>query len=119
MLAIAMLDYDGGLQTDPDDKIDDLVLRIPFDVGDRIFSRMTYEGRSGYASIDLSARVSCVENFYGSDCGTFCVERDDALGHYTCSSEGDLVCLAGYRNPLTKCTECVPAVGCCKLLLEF
>ena len=93
------MDYDG--EGNRDEMIDDIIIRIPLDVSGRSFSRMTYEGRSGYARIDLSTRVSCAENFYGSDCRTLCVVPDDALGHFTCSSEGELVCQA--------------AVGCCKL----
>ena len=110
-----MIDYDG--KDNPDEKIDEIVVELPRNVGGRSLTRRTYDGRFGYASMDLSFRVSCAEYFYGSDCGTLCVPPDDALGHFTCSSDGELVCLPGYQNPLTNCTECAPAVGCCKLLL--
>ena len=115
VLSINIVDYDGSPQGGQDDKIDEMVIVIILDVSGRSSSRTTHAGRSGYASIDLSARVSCAENFYGSDCGTLCVERDDVLGHYNCSSEGDPICLDGYRYPVTNCTECIPAIGCCKL----
>ena len=113
VLSVSIIDYDGNYQ---DDKIDEIVSVMALDVSGRSFRRRTYEGRFHYASIDLSFHVSCAENFYGSDCGTLCVERNDALGHYTCSSEGDLVCLDGYQNLVTNCIDCISAVGCCKLL---
>ena len=119
VLSLTVSDHDTRLI--PDEIIDKItsVLLLNGSGNSSLSRRTTYSGISGYASIDLSFHVSCTENFYGSDCGTLCVERDDALGHYNCSSEGELVCLAGYQNPLTNCTECVPALGCCKLMFSI
>ena len=64
--------------------------------------------------VELNFQLSCAENFFGSDCATFCMERDDDLGHYTCGSDGSFVCRQGYQNPATNCIECLPADGCCK-----
>ena len=114
-MSLIIIDNDGISQSRPYDKIDDIILEIALNVSGRSFSRTTFAGRSGYASMDMSFHVSCAENFYGSDCGILCVERDDALGHYNCSSEGEIICLDGYQNQLTNCTECIPAIGCCKL----
>ena len=44
----------------------------------------------------------------------FCSARDDADGHFECDRDGNRVCLEGFRNASTDCTECVPAAGCCK-----
>ena len=48
------------------------------------------------------------------DCSVFCSARDDADGHFECDRDGNRVCLEGFRNASTDCTECVPAAGCCK-----
>ncbi len=39
----------------------------------------------------------------GPDCG--CTSRDDFTGHFTCDTNGTKVCLPGYQNPETNCTE--------------
>ena len=55
-----------------------------------------------------------LQQMYYSDCSVLCVERDDADGHYDCDHDGNKMCLEGYRNTSTDCTECVTATGCCK-----
>lgn len=114
-LILDTYDYDFG--RNDDDLIDSVFVVISGDLNDNFSSQKAHTGRFGYVNVHLSFRVSCIENFYGSDCGTFCVEHDDVLGHYTCSSEGEIICLDGYQNPFTNCTECIPAVGCCELQL--
>ena len=60
----------------------------------------------------------CVEGFQGSDCDTcasdyyppntcevFCQPRDDSQGHFTCDSDGNPVCLPGFTNVASMCTE--------------
>ena len=97
---------------------DDLVTRFNVDLVNlsvsTAFIEGDYIGDNGIGLLRLSFRVTCTENFYGSDCATFCVERDDELGHYTCDSEGNIVCREGFQNPSTNCTECILAEGCCK-----
>ena len=56
----------------------------------------------------------CVPNYHGSNCDAFCEARNNSMGHYSCDGDGNRVCLAGYQNPSTFCTECMPADGCCK-----
>ena len=56
-------------------------------------------------SIELSFLVSCVNNYHGPHCAVLCEERDDELGHFTCDGEGDKVCLHGYKNLTTNCTD--------------
>ena len=50
------------------------------------------------AKLEYAVRVTCSRDFYGSDCKTTCVSRDDSLGHYTCDSEGDRKCLHGWTG---------------------
>ncbi len=64
--------------------------------------------------LNLSITVRCAENYYGLDCSRLCVDTDSDLGHYTCDSQGFIVCSEGYRNTFTNCTECKPAEGCCE-----
>lgn len=64
--------------------------------------------------LGLSSNMTCSPDFYGEDCTTVCVQRDDALGHYICDGQGHIECIAGYQDPFTNCTKCILAPGCCK-----
>ena len=66
-----------------------------------------YTGEYGYGTLQVSFIATCTEHYFGLDCATFCEERDDELGHFTCDGEGNKVCLQGYQNPTTNCTECM------------
>ena len=72
--------------------------------------------RTGHHFIRLAFQLSCEENFYGEDCTIFCVGKNDESGHFTCNNEGRIECLEGFQNPLTNCTECTLAEGCCKYI---
>ena len=112
VLTVQLLDVDGSPQYD--DIVDFIPVNI-FPVVSNNFSNIEqYNGLAGYASMTMSFRVTCSSNSYGSDCGTRCEERDDAFGHYTCSSTGERVCMTGYQDSATNCTHCVPATGCCE-----
>ena len=96
---------------------DDFVDLFFIDIGINNYPNIpaTYIGEEGIGRITLSLMIRCPEIHYGPDCATFCMERDDELGHYTCDREGDIVCREGYQDPSTICTNCVPSEGCCKL----
>ena len=65
-------------------------------------------GKNNIASLALSIRVVCTENYTGSDCGDMiCEPQDDSSGHFTCDINGNKVCLPGYQNPGTNCVEAV------------
>ena len=108
-----MLDED--LSRSEDDFVDIFLIKIPTTLSQSTNATF-FMGQKGYGKIALKWRLRCTENHYGSNCATFCMERDDELGHYTCDSEGDIVCREGYQDPATNCTQCVPAEGCCKLV---
>ena len=61
-LSLVTVDHD-QLENQPDEKIDDTTIMLFHDVSGRSFSRRTYEGSSGYASIDLSFHVSVLRTF--------------------------------------------------------
>lgn len=49
-------------------------------------------------SMKYDIRVTCESNYYGGGCADLCRPRDDQFGHYTCSSNGDIVCLSGWQG---------------------
>ena len=61
-------------------------------------------GEHGIAQIIIQMFYRCAANFYGSSCVTYCQERDDERGHYTCTPDGSRLCLGGYVDPTTNCT---------------
>lgn len=64
----------------------------------------------------LSYHLMCTESYFGGNCSVFCEPRDDQQGHYRCDRLGSRVCLEGYRDSSTNCTECVPAENCCECM---
>ena len=66
-------------------------------------SSVDYNGDHGNARIQLSFRVQCVSGYYGSDCGTYCVDTDNSNGHYTCGANGEKSCRTGWSNPSRNC----------------
>ena len=87
-----------------DDHIDDVYVTITLTPSSSFTSRQTYTGIHGNSRIELSFRVQCAANFYGSNCATRCVARDDSGGHYTCGSNGQRICLSGWSGPASDCT---------------
>ena len=75
-----------------------------------IFRDIKFQG----SFLGLSFNMTCSLNFYGKDCTSFCVQRNDAFGHYVCGKEGNFECLTGYQDPFTNCTNCSLAPGCGK-----
>ena len=116
-MAIQILDRDFG-NTD-DDEVDIFVIDISLTSGIDFSTPITYMGVNGFGQIQLSFRLNCTENYYGPVCATFCMERDDDLGHYTCGSDGSIVCRQGYQDPSSFCTECIPAEQCCKTAFKL
>ena len=113
-MAIQIVDLDFG-DTDDDD-VDIFLIDTNLTSGIDFSVPTTYIGMNGFGRIELSFRLNCTENYYGPDCATFCMERNDDQGHYTCDSDGSIVCQLGYQDPVTNCTMCIPAEGCSKCL---
>lgn len=53
---------------------------------------------SSFYRISMDYSVNCTTNYYGPECSTFCMARDDEGGHYTCDSQGNIMCLLGYTG---------------------
>lgn len=64
------------------------------------------------ASLAYSYRVTCQPNYFGDQCNILCRPRDDVYGHYNCSPQGDIVCLAGWSG--SYCLEPICSPGCHK-----
>ena len=108
---------------DEDNGTSDLVTRFYINISAIVgldFMRTLENGENSVGRLGASYRVNCTEDFYSPDCSVFCRARDDAQGHYTCNSQGNRVCLSGFEDPASNCTEpCTPTEGCCELILLF
>lgn len=65
-------------------------------------------------SLSLTIEVNCGEHFYGPDCTKQCEPRDDERGHYMCDNGGNIICLEGFQNEASNCTECSLSNTCCE-----
>ena len=89
-----------------DERIDRFPLPVIFLSPSPVFTNpMTFVGDDGRANITLSFQVECATDFYGLDCATFCQYTDNENGHYSCNGDGTKMCLTGYQNPQSDCTE--------------
>ena len=58
-------------------------------------------------SCNYLGTATCAPNYYpANSCTTFCVPRDDNSGHYTCNSDGTIMCNTGYTDTSTNCVTC-------------
>ena len=89
------MDYD---PLNANDHIDDIYVTITRSPGSSYSSRGSYTGIHGNSRIELSFRVQCGTNYYGSNCATYCVARDDSGGHYTCGTNGQKICRSGWSS---------------------
>ena len=83
--------------------MDDIYIEINISPSSVFTSSAYYDGDHGNARIQLSFRVQCSSNYYGSNCGTYCVSTDSSGGHYTCGSNGEKRCRTGWSNPPGNC----------------
>ena len=86
--------------------VDDIFATIMLTPNSSFTSRSAYSGTNGNIMIELSFRLQCTSNFYGSDCATYCVPRDDSEGYYNCGPNGERICLSGWGDPSRNCTVC-------------
>lgn len=98
-LFVNVIDVDFGTV---DDLVADIFIDRTLDPSPTFTPTGSYGGGSG-GSIRLQFRVECNDNYFGLDCGTFCVDTDDSSGHFTCGSNGERICLPGWSEPDTNC----------------
>ena len=104
-LYIKARDSDAGLIVDlinGDDDLDDIFINRTLEVNSGFTQLEEYTGALNRVTVQMKFRVMCQQDYYGADCGTFCVaQNDDMNGHYTCNSDGSIQCLEGFENPQT------------------
>ena len=66
------------------------------------FQQVQLAGSRGLANLTLPVAVICSES---CPTNSSCVPRDDLFGHYTCGEGGEIVCLPGFQDPASYCTE--------------
>ena len=98
-LFVNVIDIDLG---SADDLIANIFIDRMLDPSDTFTSTESYGTGSG-GSIRLQFKVECNDDYYGLDCGTFCMDTDDSSGHFTCGSNGERICLTGWSGPTTNC----------------
>ena len=99
--------------------IDNFFIELDITANDPLSPSREYSGENETAVMRLSFRVACAFNYFGLDCNTFCMDRNDTAAHFTCGESGEIVCLQGYQNESSNCTQCAPAEGCCTLIPIF
>ena len=102
-LFIQVEDYD---PIGSNDHIDDVYVTIMLTLNSSFNSRRAYIGITENSRIELSFRLQCTNSFYGSNCTTFCMSRNDSEGHYDCGPDGERICLSGWSDPSRNCTIC-------------
>ena len=101
-LFVRVIDNDGYFHAD---LIDEVYLHIPPNLNLTVASQ-TIAGIFDRAVLIMEYSLTCTQNYYGSDCSTYCVPSDNSMGHYNCApSNGSKICLPEYQNPDTNCTE--------------
>lgn len=65
------------------------------------------------SELRYSYRFICNDSYYGESCSKKCTPRDDRFGHYTCTREGQLSCLPGWKGKY--CEERKHAALCFEL----
>lgn len=113
-LAIQVFDVDYDF-LNPEDYVDAYYINLTIPVGHTSPRPQPYKGLHGISDMVLSFELSCSEHYYGPQCDIVCRGQNDAMGHYTCSANGSIVCNEGYQNPAVNCTECTMSKeDCCK-----
>ena len=98
---IRVLDGDIGIV----ELINEIFIEISRSVGLIVENEVV--GIHNLATLSLSHSLVCSQNYYGDNCSTYCIPQNDTDGHYDCNElTGEKVCLSGYLNPDSNCTEC-------------
>ena len=83
--------------------IDNFTITFPVTLNNTFTTPVAYNGHQNIASITLAYRMFCANNYYGPQCRTYCVGKNDKTGHYTCDCDGNKVCFDDFTGQ--NCTE--------------
>ena len=110
-LEILLTVYDLDLSSDvtsSSDHLDDITIHPNItQASDTFTDIMSFTGFYSVSHVQLAFRLQCSPHYYGEDCSRYCIDTNDDTGHYSCDEAGDKLCLDGYQNPVTNCTECI------------
>ena len=109
-----VFDRDG---TSSIDLVDVFAIDVVISLGPSFTDIQTYSGFYGIGQLDLSFQVNCNDTSFGPNCTVECIPVDNNTGHFTCDSEGNQVCIAGYTG--TNCVEDVDecaSIGNCFMI---
>ncbi|XP_062520807.1 delta-like protein A isoform X2 [Corticium candelabrum] len=57
-------------------------------------------------ALTLQWQLLCDDDWYDSDCGTYCLAQNTTHAHYTCNTTtGNKICNAGYEHPSRNCSD--------------
>ena len=113
-IAFTVYDLDGTVTIGSSSSVVDNII-IPLDVSSSATFSETRTYSGNLSRLQLAFRLTCGPDSYGPHC-TYCVDTNDTTGHFTCDPVSGKVCLEGYQNPQTNCTECIPGQNCGKLI---
>lgn len=85
--------------------IDNFTMNLTFITNIYYSTPVKYSGTFGVATITFAYRFYCAENYYGNKCDIYCQPTDSYLGHYYCDFDGQKLCIDGYSNPDSNCTD--------------
>ena len=72
-------------------------------LGADLTEQKIYTGIYNISQLAMSFQVNVSENYYGSNCTTFCEAKE---GVYNCDSNGNIVCVENNRDSSTMCINC-------------
>ncbi|XP_046365094.2 protein jagged-1-like [Haliotis rufescens] len=55
---------------------------------------------AGDSILDVEVRARCLKNYFGNYCLKYCIDRDNAFGHFTCDDKGKVVCMSGWAGSM-------------------
>uniref|UniRef100_A0A8D3CTW7 Delta-like protein n=1 Tax=Scophthalmus maximus TaxID=52904 RepID=A0A8D3CTW7_SCOMX len=96
-----------GDTTNPDFLISSFAIQRQLGIGHG-WSQDVQSGNQ--TELRYSYRFICNEHYYGDTCSKICAPRDDRFGHYTCSPDGQIACLPGWKGAY--CQEPICLQGC-------
>ena len=106
----------GVTESGTDQLIDNIFIELNLTANDPFIPLESFTGLLDQATIDLQFRIMCAFDYFGMDCNSFCVGKNNTDAHYSCGEDGEMVCLQGYQNESSNCTQCAPAEGCCMFI---
>ncbi|XP_038147471.1 delta-like protein 4 [Cyprinodon tularosa] len=98
-----------GDSSNPEFLISSFAIQSQLAIGPE-WSQDVQTGMGTQTELRYSYRIVCKENYYGATCSKICTPRDDHFGHFTCTTDGDISCLPGWKGEY--CQEAICLEGC-------